>query len=98
MDWSSSYIGSSEKALFAAIRTCILQEMFVGCPPYNGVNEISSWLSLNSSSKSGMGENKTEANARLIVLLLFKDKKIPGEPMSSMPRRSQVVIKGSDRS
>ena len=67
-------------------------------PPVQRFIEISSWLSLNSSSKSGMGENKTEANARLIVRLLFKDKKIPGEPMSSMPRRSQVVIKGSDRS
>ena len=40
--------------------------------------EISSLLSLNSSSKSRMGENKTEANARLIVLLLSKDKKNPG--------------------
>ena len=37
MDWSSSYIGSSEKALFAAIWTCILQEMFVGCHPNNSL-------------------------------------------------------------
>ena len=44
-------------------------------PPVQRFIEISTWLSLNSSSKSGMGENKTEANARLIVLLLFKDKK-----------------------
>ena len=60
-------------------------------PPVQRFIEISSWLSLNSSSKSRMGENKTGANARLIVLLLFKYKKIPVEPISSMPRRSQVV-------